>query len=84
MDFVQMAANVKDFLHTHLLLSVAALAIVVAFLFYKNPKETFKLLVFMAILGTIGYFIVQIGTSADSGVSGKDEMANKTKKALGE
>jgi hypothetical protein len=83
MDFVQIAANVTDFFQTHLLISIAAL-VVVAYFFYQSPKESFKFLVFVAILAIAGYFILQLGSSTDTGVSAKEELANKTKKALGE
>ncbi len=83
MDFVQIAATVTDFFKTHLLISIAAL-VVVGFIFYKNPKESLKFLVFAAILAFAGYFILQLGSSTDTGVNAKKEMIDKTQKALGE
>ena len=84
MDFNQIAANVTDFFQTHLLISIAALVVVVAYFFYRSPKETFKFLVFVALLAIAGYFVLQLGSSTDTGVSSKEELSHKTKKALGE
>ena len=83
MEFIQIAANVTDFFKTHLLISIAALLVVVYF-FYQSPKESFKFLVFVAILSIAGYFILQLGSATDTGVSVKKEMINKSQKALGE
>ena len=83
MEFAQIAAYVKEFLQNHLLISIAVLAVVVYF-FYQNPKESFKILVIVAILVIAGYFFLQLGSSTETGVSGKKEMINKTKKTLDE
>jgi hypothetical protein len=83
MEFIQIAANVADFFKNHLLISIAALLVVV-FFFYQSPKESFKFLVLVAILLIAGYFILQLGSSTETGVSVKKEMINKSKKALGE
>lgn len=83
MEFDQIIANVTDFFQAHLLISIIALVVVV-YLFYQNPKESFKFLVFVVILGVAGYFILQLGSSTNTGVSTKEELSNKTKKALGD
>lgn len=79
----QIVANVTDFYQAHQLISVAALIIIVG-LFYQSPKESFKFLVFLVILVIAGYFVLQLGSSADTSVSAKEELSNKTKKAFGE
>ncbi len=83
MEFDQIVAKATEFFQAHLLISVVAL-IVVAYFFYQSPKESFKVLVFLAILAVAGYFVLQLSSSTDTGVSTKEELANKTKKALGE
>ena len=83
MQFDQISATVTVFIQTHQLISIAALAIA-AFFFYKSPKESFKFLAFLTILAIAGYFIIQLGGSADSGIKNTKEMNYKTKKALGE
>lgn len=83
MEFEQIIANAMDFFQGHQLISFVALAVLV-FFFYQSPKETFKSLVVLAILAIVGYFILQMGSSADIGVSSKEELTRKTKKALGD
>ncbi len=83
MEFDQIIANVTGFVQAHMLISIAALVVVIYF-FYQNPKESFKFLVFMSILGIAFYFVLQLSSSGDSGVSTKKELTEKTKKALGE
>jgi len=83
MEFDQITANVTDFFQTHQLISIVALVVVVYF-FYQSPKESFKFLVFVVILAIAGYFILQLGSSTDPGVSAKEELTHKTKKALGD
>ena len=83
MEFAQITANVTAFFQAHLLLSIAALAVVVYF-FYQSPKETFKFLVVVVMLAIAGYFILQLGSSTDTGISAKEELSHKTKKALGD
>ncbi len=83
MEFAQIAAHVTDFLQNHLLISTAALVVVVYF-FYRSPKESFKILVIVAILVIAGYFLLQLGSSTETGVSEEKEMINKTKKSLDE
>lgn len=84
MEFDQIAANVTGFIQSHLLISIATLGAVVVYFFYRSPKETFKFLVFVALLAIAGYFILHLGSSTETGVSGKEELTHKTKKALGE
>jgi hypothetical protein len=83
MDFAQIVDNVTGFLQSHLLISIAALAVVVYF-FFTNPKESFKILLIVAILAVAGYLVMQLGSSTESGVSEKKEMIYKTKNAIGE
>ncbi len=83
MGFDQIAATVMNFFQAHLLISIIALVAVVC-LFFQSPKESFKFLVFVAILAVAGYFVLQLSKSGDTGVSGKEELGHKTKKALGE
>jgi len=83
MEFAQIAAYVTIFLQNHLLISIAVLLIVVYF-FYQSPKESFKILVIVAILVIAGYFVMQLGSSTDTSVSEKKEMIDKTKRALDE
>lgn len=83
MEFEQITAIVTDFFQAHLLISIAALA-VVAYFFYQSPKESFKLLVVVAMLAIAGYFILQLGSATDTGISAKEEMSTKTKKSLGD
>jgi len=83
MAFDQITVNVTDFFQTHQLISIVALVVVVC-LFYQSPKESFKFLVFLAIMAIAGYFILQLGSSADTGVNAKKELTHKTKKALGD
>lgn len=63
------------------LISVLALVVVVC-LFYQSPKESFKFLVFLVIVAIAGYFVLQLGGPADTSVSTKKKLVNKTKKAL--
>lgn len=83
MEFEQIAAFVTDFFQAHQLISIAAL-VVVAYFLYSSPKETFKFLAFVVIMAIAGYFILQLGSSTDTGVSSKEELTTKTKKALGD
>ena len=83
MDLAQIADQATDFLQSHLLISIAALAVVVYFS-YRNPKEAFKILVIVAILAVAGYLMIQLGSSTESGVREKKEMINKTRKAIDE
>lgn len=83
MELNQIAEYVVVFFQTHLLISIAALA-VVAYFIYQSPKESFKFLVFVAILAIACYFILQLGRSTTTGVSAKEELSHKTKKALDE
>ena len=83
MEIAQIAAQVTDFLHNHLLISISALAVVVYFVF-KSPKESFKVLVIIAILAIAGYLVLQLSSSTETGMGEKKEMIDKTKKALDE
>ena len=83
MEFAQIAAYVTIFLQNHLLISIAVLLIVVYF-FYQSPKESFKILVIVAILVIAGYFVLQLGSFTDTSVSEKKKMIDKTKRALDE
>lgn len=83
MESDQIIASITAFIQAHQLISIAAL-IVAACFFYRNPKESFKLLAVAAILAIASYFIMQLGSSTDTGVSTKQELSNKTKKAVGE
>lgn len=83
MELAQITANVTDFFQAHLLISIAAL-LVVAYFFYQSPKEAFKFLMVVVILAIAGYFILQLGSSTDTGMSAKEELSHKTKKALGD
>lgn len=83
MEYEQIVAFVTDFIQANQLISIAALVVVVYF-FYSSPKETFKFLAFLVIMAIAGYFILQLGSSTETGVSSKEELANKTKKALGD
>jgi RsiW-degrading membrane proteinase PrsW (M82 family) len=80
MEFI---ATITDFYQTHQIISIIALVVVLFFL-YQSPKETFKFLVFAAILASVVYFFMQLGSSSDPGVSTKKELTQKTKKALGD
>jgi hypothetical protein len=81
MEFDQIAVNVTDFFQTHQLISILALVVVVC-LFFQSPKESFKFLVFLTIVAIAGYFVLQLSSPADTGVSTKKELVHKTKKAL--
>jgi hypothetical protein len=83
MDTAQITAQVTDFIHNYPLISIAALAAVVYFV-YKSPKESFKVLVIVVILGITGYLVLQLGSSTETGMGEKKEMINKSKKALDE
>lgn len=83
MEFVQIAAHVTEFFKAHLLIGIAAL-LVVAYFIYQNPKESFKFLVFAAILAIAGYFVMQLGSSTDSGVNVKKELIDKSRKGIDE
>jgi hypothetical protein len=84
MEFVQIAATITDYLKSHLLISIAALVAVIAYSFSKRPEKTFKFLVFIGIMAIIVYGILQLGSSTDSGVSAKEELTQKTRKAINE
>lgn len=83
MDFNQVTANVTIFFQTHQLISIAAFVVVLIF-FYQSPKESFKFVVFLAIMAIIGYFVLQLGSVTGSGMSAIGESTHKTKKALGD
>jgi len=83
MKFAQIAAYVAEFLQNHLLISIAVLVVVVYF-FYQSPKESFKVLVIIAILVIAGYFVLQLGSFTDTSVSEKKKMIDKTKRQLDE
>jgi hypothetical protein len=83
MEIAQLAAQVTDFLHNYPLISIAVLA-VVAYFVYKSPKESFKVLVIIGILGIAAYLVMQLGSSTETGMGEKKEMINKSKKALDE
>lgn len=83
MQFDQITAFVTDFYQAHQLLTIIILVTAVCFL-YQSPKETFKFLLLLAILAIAVYFVVQFGSSTDNGVKAKEELTNKSKKAIGE
>jgi ABC-type nitrate/sulfonate/bicarbonate transport system permease component len=83
MELDQITAIVTNFFQAHQLISIVALAVLAYFL-YQSPKETCKFLMVVAVLAVAGYFIVQLGSSSDTGVSAKQELSQKTKKALGD
>lgn len=83
MEIEEITTTVTGFFHAHPLLCALALA-AVAFIMYKNPKESFKFLAFLGILAIAGYFVLQLGSTTSTGVSSKEEMIHKTKEALGE
>jgi len=83
MKFAQIAAYVAEFIQNHLLISIAVLVVVVYF-FYQSPKESFKVLVIIAILVIAGYFVLQLGSFTDTSVSEKKKMIDKTKRQLDE
>ncbi|MBW4057113.1 MAG: hypothetical protein HIU83_17330 [Proteobacteria bacterium] len=83
MKFDQVTAIITDFFQTHQLISIAAL-VVVLFFFYQNPKESFKFVLFLAIMAIVGYFVLQLGSVTGSGMSAIGESTHKTKKALGD
>ncbi|MDD2539889.1 MAG: hypothetical protein PHH28_02450 [Desulfuromonadaceae bacterium] len=83
MEISQVTANVTNFFQTHQLISIAAL-VVALFFFYQSPKESFKFVVFLAIMAIVGYFVLQLGSVTDSGMSAIGESTHKTKKALGD
>lgn len=83
MDFAQLTATATNFVQTHQLISIAALT-ALAFYFYQSPRQAFKFLVFIAIMAIAGYFVLQLGSSSDTGVRAKEELTQKTKKSLGD
>lgn len=83
MEFEQIVVTIVDFFQDHLLLSLAVL-VVLAYFFYRDPKETFKFLAFLGVMALAGYFILQLGSTTSTGMNAKEELAHKTKKALGE
>ncbi len=83
MDFNQVTANVTIFFQTHQMISITAL-VVVLFFFYQSPKESFKFVLFLAIMAIVGYFVLQLGSVTGSGMSAIGESTHKTKKALGD
>lgn len=83
MDFDQIIAAVTSFYHDYQLISIIALIALVIFL-YQDPKKTLKYLVFVIALLIAGFFILQLEKSSDPATSGKRELVQKTKRALGE
>lgn len=83
MELNLIITTITSFVQTHLLISVAALA-TAAYLVYCNPKEAFKFLAVTVIIVIGIYFIMQLGSSVDSGVNTKQELTDKSKKADGE
>lgn len=65
------------------MIGIAALAVVLYF-FYQNPRETFRFLAVVVAMAGTANFIMQLGSSTDTGMSAKKAMSTKTKKALGD
>ncbi len=83
MDVARITADLTHLIQTHQLISIAALVLVI-FYCYRNPKNAFKLLVLTVMLVIAGYLLVQLGTSADTGLKGGKELTTKTQKAIDE
>jgi len=81
MEFDQIIGFALVFIQTHLLISIASLLVVI-YIACRNPKESFKFLLFLAFLAGACYFIMQLGNSTNSGVRAKEELGHKTQKAI--
>ena len=79
----QIIAVVMSFYHDYQFISIIALIALVIFL-YQNPKQTLKYLAVIIALLIAGYFIVHMDKTSDPATSGKRELGQKTKRALGE
>jgi hypothetical protein len=66
----------------HYKLLAAVIAIGLLYYAVNKPKEFFKLLVVLAVLGVVLYFVLLFGKTTTTGIGSKDRMIYKTRDAI--
>lgn len=63
---------------------VVIIVLVLLFIAYKNPKESFKFVIFLVIMACALYAVVLLSEAVGIGKSNKDQGINKTRKMIEE
>ena len=77
MDFDNLFNQVSNFYQQYTIV-VVVLAVGLLITIYRNPKESFKFLVFLLFLAAVIYAIGLFGDTVTTGVGGKQQMIHKT------
>jgi RsiW-degrading membrane proteinase PrsW (M82 family) len=77
MDFDNLVNQVSNFYQQYTIV-VVVLAVGLLIMIYRNPKESFKFLVFLLFLGAVIYAIGLFGDTVTTGVGSKQQMIHKT------
>jgi len=62
-------------------LLVVGLAVILLFLIYRNPKESFKFMLFLLVMAAVIYAIGMFGETVNLGADSKQQMIHKTEQA---
>lgn len=77
MNFDNLANQVVNVYQQYTIV-VVVLAVGLLIMIYRNPKESFKLLVFLLFLAAVIYAIGLFGETVTTGVGSKQLMIDKT------
>jgi len=77
MNFDNLANQVVNVYQQYTIV-VVVLAVGLLIMIYRNPKESFKLLVFLLFLAAVIYAIGLFGETVTTGVGSKQQMIDKT------
>jgi len=77
MDFDNLVNQVSNFYQQYTIV-VVVLALGLLIMIYRNPKESFKFLVFLFFLAAVIYAIGLFGDTVTTGVGSKQQMIHKT------
>jgi len=80
MSLDQMINSLASFYQQYTL-AVVVVAIGLLIMIYRNPKESFKFLVFLLFMAAVIYAIGLFGETVNTGVGGKEQMIHKTEDA---
>ncbi len=78
MNFETLAEYVLSF-YSHYPLVVAAIALVLLFIAYRKPKESFKFALFLLFMAAVFYAIGLFRDTLSTGALNADKMIHKSK-----
>lgn len=83
MEFDSLLAQVSDFFSQYPYV-LAIIAVILLYLAYRKPKESFKFIIFLLFLAAVFYGLSLLHETLTTGSKGADGMVNKSRKLIDE